>query len=131
MNTTNTLISPNTSYTPHNDEAQTSKRAWLKWMGRGALVPLALAAGASPALRAASRPRANYFPNSIVQMHDGRKLRFYDDVVRGKVVVFNMMYAVCTGICPGNTANLREVQARLGDRLGKDVFMVSMTLQPE
>ncbi|MCY7370114.1 MAG: SCO family protein [Polaromonas sp.] len=112
-------------------EAPHGKRAWLKWMGRGALLPLALAAGASPPLRAAGGPRADYFPNSVVQTHDGRSLRFYDDVVRGRVVLFNMMYAVCTGICPGNTANLREVQAALGSRLGKDVFMVSMTLQPE
>ncbi len=129
MNTLNTLNALNT---PHGDEVQTSKRDWLKWMGRGALLPLALAAGAAnQLLRAAPGPRANYFPNSIVQTHDGRSLRFYDDVVRGKVVLFNMMYAVCTGICPGNTANLREVQAALGNRLGRDVFMVSMTLQPE
>jgi protein SCO1 len=115
----------------HDEKVETSKRTWLKWMGRGAMLPVALAATASPALRAAPGPGASYFPNSIVQTHDGRSLRFYDDVVRGKVVVFNMMYAVCTGICPGNTANLREVQARLGSRLGKDVYMVSMTLSPE
>lgn len=75
-------------------------------------------------------PRADYFPNVIVQTHEGKKLRFYDDVVHGKIVVFNMMYAVCTGICPGNTANLMKVQEALGARLGKDVFMYSMTLQP-
>ncbi len=108
---------------------QTSKRDWLKWAGSAALAPV-LAASA-PALAAKPGPRAGYFPNTIVQTHDGRKLRFYDDVVRGKVVVFNMMYSVCTGICPGNTANLLQVQEELGSRLGKDIFMVSMTLQPE
>lgn len=126
MNTLNALCDAPTF------EAQASKRDCLKWLGRGALLPVTLAAGvASPSLRAAPGPRADYFPNSIVQTHDGRSLRFYDDVVRGKIVLFNMMYAVCTGICPGNTANLREVQAALGSRLGRDVFMVSMTLQPE
>jgi len=108
---------------------QTSKRNWLKWAGGAALVPVLTAS--APALAAKPGPRAGYFPNTIVQTHDGRKLRFYDDVVRGKVVVFNMMYSVCTGICPGNTANLLQVQHALGDRLGKDIFMVSMTLQPE
>ena len=106
-----------------------SKRDWLKWMGGAALAPVLAASG--PVRAAPAGPRAGYFPNTIVQTHDGRKLRFYDDVVRGKVVVFNMMYSVCTGICPGNTANLLQVQQTLGDRLGKDIFMVSMTLQPE
>ena len=108
---------------------QPGKRDWLKWVGSAALAPVLAASG--PALAASAGPRAGYFPNTIVQTHDGRKLRFYDDIVRGKVVVFNMMYSVCTGICPGNTANLLQVQQALGDRLGKDIFMVSMTLQPE
>ena len=108
---------------------QTSKRDWLKWAGSAALAPVLTAS--APALAAKPGPRADFFPNTIVQTHDGRKLRFYDDVMRGKVVVFNMMYSVCTGICPGNTANLLQVQQALGDRLGKDIFMVSMTLQPE
>ena len=108
---------------------QPGKRDWLKWAASAALAPVLAASGL--ALAAPAGPRAGYFPNTIVQTHDGRKLRFYDDVVRGKVVVFNMMYSVCTGICPGNTANLLQVQQALGDRLGKDIFMVSMTLQPE
>ena len=111
------------------DNLQRSKRDWLKWAGSAALAPVLTAS--APALAAKPGPRAGYFPNTVVQTHDGQKLRFYDDVVRGKVVVFNMMYSVCTGICPGNTANLLQVQQQLGDRLGKDIFMVSMTLQPE
>ena len=98
-----------------NRDVRGSKRNWLKWMGGAALAPVL---AASTATRAAPGPRAGYFPNSIVQTHDGRKLRFYDDVVRGKIVVFNMMYTVCTGICPGNTANLLQVQQALGSRRG-------------
>jgi protein SCO1 len=117
-----------TSTKPVADGAESSsKRDWLKWAGSAALAPVL---AASTPTQAASGPRAGYFPNTIVQTHDGKKLRFYDDVVRGKVVVFNMMYSVCTGICPGNTANLLQVQQALGNRLGKDIFMVSMTLQP-
>ena len=108
--------------------SQPSKRDLLKWVGSAALAP-ALAMTAPRAASAESG--AGYFPNTLVQTHDGRKLRFYDDVLRGKIVVLNMMYAVCTGICPGNTANLRQVQRALGSRLGKDIFMVSMTLQPQ
>ena len=119
----------NSNDTMLGDSPQRSKRDWLKWAGSAALAPVLTAS--APALAAKPGPRAGYFPNTVVQTHDGKKLRFYDDVVHGKVVMFNMMYSVCTGICPGNTANLLQVQQALGDRLGKDIFMVSMTLQPE
>ena len=76
-------------------------------------------------------PRADYFPNLVLQTHESRKVRFYDDVVRGKIVVFNMMYTACAGVCPGNTANLLRVQDALGSRLGRDIFMYSLTLRPE
>jgi protein SCO1 len=108
---------------------QTGKREWLKWAGGAILAPvIAAPANSRPAK---SGPREDYFPNYVVQAHDGRKLRFYDDIVAGKIVVFNMMYSICTGICPGNTANLQLVQKELGRRVGKDIFMYSMTLQPE
>lgn len=109
---------------------QGSKRDWLKWMGGAVALAPGLAAS-WPAAAQKPGPRAGYFPNSRVTTHEGKELRFYDDVVRGKTVVFNMMYSVCTGICPGNTANLLQVQEALGNRMGKDIFMVSMTLQPE
>jgi protein SCO1 len=77
-------------------------------------------------------PRADYFPNAILQTHEGKNVRFYDDVVKGgKVVVINMMYTSCTNICPPNTANLMRVQEMLGDRICRDIFMYSLTLQPE
>lgn len=119
--------------TTHNlntfSSAPNSKRNWMKWVGGAALAPILATSGAT--IAAKTGPRAVYFPNTIVHTHDGEKLRFYDDVVHGKVVIFNMMYTVCTGICPGNTANMLQVQEALGKRLGKDVFMYSMTLQPE
>lgn len=71
------------------------------------------------------------FPNTALTTHEGKAVRFYDDLVRGKVVAINMMYTECKGICPGATANLRHVQKLLGDRLGRDVFMYSISLQPE
>lgn len=119
----------NTNHTTSERGELASKRSWLKWAGGAALAPLVAAPGALQAARPG--PRARYFPNSTVQTHTGKKLRFYDDVVRGKVVVFNMMYSACTGICPSSTANLLQVQEALGKRLGKDIFMYSMTLQPQ
>jgi len=77
------------------------------------------------------RIRQRYFPNLILTTHTGKKVRFYDDLVKDKIVIFNFMYAKCDGICMPITMNLRKVQDLLGDRMGRDVFMYSFTLKPE
>lgn len=83
------------------------------------------------AFRRVDKARANFFPNVTLYTHEGRKVRFYDDLIRDKVVAINMMYVQCTSACPTMTANLRRVQRMLGDRVGRDIFMYSITLQPE
>jgi protein SCO1/2 len=72
-----------------------------------------------------------YLPNPVLYDQTGKPVRFYTDLLEGKVVVINMMYTVCTRICPVNTARLREVQQELGDRVGRDVHIYSLTLRPE
>src|SRR5690349_22480924 len=59
-------------------------------------------------------------PNVLLETHDGRQVRFYDDLVKDRMVVINMMYANCSNLCPPNTANLLQVQEALRDRMGKD-----------
>lgn len=106
-----------------------NKRTILKTALAGAALFPALA---SATKSASAGPRAGYFPNALLQTHDGRQVRFYDDVVKGnKIVVFNMMYTVCANICPPNTANLLQVQTLLGDRVGRDIFFYSLTLRPD
>lgn len=74
---------------------------------------------------------ARSFPNVVLTTHEGKKVRFYDDLLKDKIVLINFMYVKCEGICPGTTANLVKVQKLLGNRLGKDIFMYSITLKPE
>ena len=76
------------------------------------------------------RIRDRHFPNLVLRTHDRRTVRFYDDLIKDKVVLINFMYAECDGICPGMTANLVKVQKRLGARVGRDLFMYSVTLEP-
>lgn len=76
-------------------------------------------------------PTHSYFPNCILQTHENKEVRFYDDLIKNRIVVINMFYAQCEGICPGMTANLLKVQKLLGERVGKDIFMYSLTLKPE
>ncbi len=77
------------------------------------------------------RIRQRYFPNLVLSTHEGRKVRFYDDMVKDKIVIFNMMYAKCDGVCMPITRNLVRVQKLLGNRMGKDIFMYSFTLKPQ
>ena len=75
--------------------------------------------------------RQRYFPNLSLTTHEGRTVRFYDDLVKDKIVVFNMFYAKCEGICSPVTRNLVRVQKLLGDRVGKDTFIYSFSLKPK
>jgi len=75
--------------------------------------------------------QARYFPNYELTTHEGKKVRFYDDLIKDKIVVINFMYARCQGICVPITENLKRVQSLLGRRVGRDIFMYSITLKPE
>lgn len=72
-----------------------------------------------------------YFPNVVLTTHEGEKVRFFDDLIRDKVVLINFIYTSCPDTCPMETARLLEVARILGDRLGEDVFFYSMTVDPE
>lgn len=73
---------------------------------------------------------ANYFPNVTLTTQHGQKVRFYDDLVKGKIVAVNFIYTSCKYACPLETARLAQVQRLLGDRMGRDVFFYSITIDP-
>ena len=89
-----------------------------------------LITGATPAAADNSRWGANYFPNVVLTTQDGQKVHFYDDVLKGKSVVIDMIYTTCGYACPLETARLVQVQKMLGDRVGKDIFFYSITIDP-
>lgn len=95
-----------------------------------ALVPWAIP-GSARAAPAASAPGRADFPNVALLNQDGRTVRFYDDLVRGHhTVAISFMYAQCGDICPMTMANLARVQALLGERLGRDVRLASISIDP-
>jgi protein SCO1/2 len=71
------------------------------------------------------------FPNVELITQDGKKVRFYDDLIRGKVVAIELMYTTCRYNCPLETARLVQLQKLLGDRMGNDVFFYSITIEPD
>ncbi len=77
------------------------------------------------------RWNADYLPNLPVVTQDGKTLKFYDDVIKGKIVLISFIYTNCPDICPLTTARLTQVEDQLGDIVGRDIFFVSMTVDPE
>lgn len=74
---------------------------------------------------------SDYFPNTPVTDETGRILSFYDDVLRGRMVVISFIYTSCKDLCPINTARLAAVANELQDVMGKSVFFVSISVDPE
>ncbi|HEX2271549.1 MAG TPA: SCO family protein [Pyrinomonadaceae bacterium] len=84
-----------------------------------------------PAMGEQATPAEKYFTDVELLDQNGRKLRFYSDVLKGKTVVINALFTTCTGVCPPISRNFERIQQALGERLGKDVFLVSITVDPE
>jgi protein SCO1/2 len=105
---------------------------------------LALAMVSAPQAAADDPPkaggaRAGDFGKITLRPHDDKGLslldngevNFYEELIKGKIVVINFMYTRCDGkLCGKGMENLVKVQEALGDHLGKDVFMYSITLDP-
>lgn len=70
-------------------------------------------------------------PNVELATHEGRSVRFYDDLVHEQVVVVQFFFVHCEGICPLSTGKMLALQEALGPRLGREVFFLSVTLDPE
>jgi len=80
---------------------------------------------------AANRWGADYFPNVPLITQDGTSVRLYDDLLKGKAVAINVIYTSCKDECPLETARLAQVQKLLGERMGKDIFFYSITIDPK
>jgi protein SCO1/2 len=74
---------------------------------------------------------SGYFPNVPLVTQDGKTVRFYDDLMKGKKVLVNFIFSSCDRACPLDTANMARVQKLLGERVGREIFMYSITLDPE
>jgi protein SCO1 len=76
-------------------------------------------------------PAEKYFTDVELVNQDGKKVHFYSDVLKGKTVVVNAFFTTCTSVCPPMNRNMQKIQEALGDRVGRDVFFVSITVDPE
>ena len=70
------------------------------------------------------------FPDVVLRTHRGEPVRFYSDLVRGKVVAINFIFTTCKGVCPPLGVNFAAVSRRLHDRFGKDFALISVSVDP-
>jgi len=104
-------------------------RAFLTAAAVLAAAPAA-AGGAKPqGVDSEAKARA-YFTDTVLVTQDGKKVRFYSDVLKGHVVTINFMFTSCKDACPLLTQKLRSVKDDLGDLFGKPVRFVSISVDP-
>ncbi len=112
-----------------------NKREFLKrtlWASTGTVTAIS----ATPLARAtASLTPATFrdtlIPNIALKTQGDNVVHLYDDLIKDKVVLFNFFYIRCRDTCSMTTYNLTRVQKLLGDRVGKSIFMYSISLDPD
>src|SRR5690242_2580085 len=97
-----------------------------------AIVALVFAFGAISvhAQQPESLAAEKYFTDTILVNQNGEKMRFYSDLLKGKTVIIDSFFATCQGSCLPMNRNLEKVQDALGDRLGKDAIIISISVDP-
>src|SRR5262245_38874617 len=71
-----------------------------------------------------------YFTDLPVVAQDGQERRFFSDVLKDKVVLIYLFYTSCENTCPVINQALANVQDMLGDRLGSEIVLISITTDP-
>jgi len=90
---------------------------------------LVIAAAAPPVAAPKTPWNAQYFPGVELTTHNGVRVSF-PDLIKGRTVAIELFYTSCQYACPLETARLAQVQQLLGDRMGRDVFFFSITIDP-
>lgn len=93
-------------------------------------LPVATQSNAPADDKSISAKSAAYFPNHTLITQDDKPVHFYDDLLKGKIVLINFMFTQCQGVCSPMTANLAKVQSYLGEQVGNKVSILSITVDP-
>ncbi len=69
-------------------------------------------------------------PDTPLRDQEGRPVHFYSDLVQGRVVAVNFVFTSCTTVCLPMGAGFGKLRTMLGDRAGKDVHLISVSVDP-
>ena len=83
-----------------------------------------------PAPSAAATRSKMVIPDVAVLDQEGHKLNFYTDLIKNKTVAINFIFTNCTTICPPLAATFARLQKEMGDKVGKDVHLISISVDP-
>jgi protein SCO1/2 len=75
--------------------------------------------------------RKRPIPDAEVFNQNGERVRFYSDLIKDKVVVVSFVFTTCTFVCPMQGESFSKLQSMLGERLGKEVYLISVSTDPE
>jgi protein SCO1 len=76
-------------------------------------------------------PAAGYFRDLVLTDQEGRTVDLYRDLMAGRVVVVQSFFTTCRAACPRTTKAFLELQERFASRLGRDLVLVSITVDQE
>lgn len=85
---------------------------------------------ASQPQAAAENNAQKYFTDTVLINQDGERMRFYTDLMKDKTVIIDTFFATCQASCLPMNRNLEQIQKALGDRLGKDAHILSISVDP-
>jgi protein SCO1/2 len=80
---------------------------------------------------AAQTAAQKYFTDVELLNQNGEKMRFYSDLLKDKVVIVNTFFGTCTSVCPPMNRNLEKLQETFKDRIGKDLYIISISVDPQ
>jgi cytochrome oxidase Cu insertion factor (SCO1/SenC/PrrC family) len=72
----------------------------------------------------------SYFTDLVLVNQKGERVRFYSDVLKDRVVLISFIYTNCTDACPLIVHRLSEIKDQLGDAFGRQIFFISMSVDP-
>jgi protein SCO1/2 len=99
------------------------------------LTLMAVTASAQPSCHSSNPPAETKRPKmeipdiAVLDQH-GNKLNFYTDLIKDKTVAINFIFTNCTTICPPLAATFQRLQREMGERVGKDVHLISISVDP-
>jgi protein SCO1 len=123
-------------YTGNNIRKPHSRfKLWqLRFMRRAIILALTVSLGPLSTYaqqKQDRKPPKDAISNLILVDQDGKRIDFYNDLLKGRVVAINFIYTTCTAICPMQGNQFARLQAMLGERLGKDITLISISADPE
>jgi protein SCO1/2 len=71
-----------------------------------------------------------YFSDVVLLNQNGEQMQFYSDLLKGKVVIINSFFTSCASVCPLMNRTMEKIQAAFAERVGKDIILISISVDP-